>query len=462
MRQTKIVATLGPKTEAPDVLRELLTAGVDVARLNLSHVNLTELPTTCQRIREAAQAVDRQVAILLDTQGPEVRLGDVREGALSLRAGDGIWVQPGHGDVGDMTVGVSWPGVLGMLTVGDRVRVGDGLDEMRVTRCQEHCAYLEAVGDMVVQSHSKLSLPGRGWPLPILSERDRQALTGGALFDFVAVSLVRCAAHVQEVQEFLRGSTAGILAKIENREAVEHCRSIADTANGIMVARGDLGVDCPWHEVPAMQKDIIWTANAAGIPVITATQMLESMVHEASPTRAEATDVANAVWDGTDAVMLSEETAVGEHPVEAVRAMAEVILTAERHREYFHPLGAFPKTEGAVMAEAAVDIAANVAASAIVTPTQTGRTARLVSRLRPEVPVIALSAQATVLTQAALWRGVIPTAFAAAPGPDTFGAAVEHIVAQGVLKPGDRYVITWGLHLGDATNTVHLGTVPER
>lgn len=468
MRRTKIVATLGPATDDPSILRDLLLAGVNVARLNLSHGTQEDRVQRIGLLRTAERQTGRRVALLFDTRGPELRLGRFEGGFAAVRAGQPFWLRgPQH--LGSAEgVGVSWPGIFALLREGMTVLVDDGRVAMRVDCIAPDGVCCIAQADARITDHRKLTLPATPLPLPPLTESDLEDLRLGAELgmDFVAASFVSTAHHVLEVRDALHGfgSDARVIAKIETAEGMDNLDSILRVADGIMVARGDLGVECPAEEVPLMQKRAIAAANRFGKPVITATQMLESMVHEPVPTRAEASDVANAILDGSDAVMLSAETATGLHPVKAVQAMARL---AERVDAAF-PFGRSLFAERQIdtvpeaISRATVQIAQQLSAAAIVTASQSGYTTRMVARHRPAAKIIAATPEERTMRAMQLVWGAIPLLVPPSADADELARlSIEAAHRAGLVGEGDVLVYTAGVPVGipGTTNLIRVHTV---
>ncbi|HZT10886.1 MAG TPA: pyruvate kinase, partial [Actinomycetota bacterium] len=411
-RRTKIVATLGPASDSRERLRALIDAGVDAVRFNLSHGTHSEHSQKAWLVREIAADLGRSVALIADLQGPKLRIGELAE-PLVLRAGDEITVSAEEGCAdGELPVA---PAVIGdVLQAGHDVLIDDGLVRLRVADVERGRAKCVVVVGGAVTSHKGVNLPGVPLPIPSLTRKDMDdldwALETGV--DFVALSFVRSPADVRDLRALLEqaGSHAHVIAKIEKAEAVDVLDDILAETDVVMVARGDLGVEIGPAVVPLVQKRIIHRALELGKTVITATQMLETMVHSPEPTRAEASDVANAILDGTSAVMLSGETAVGEYPVEAVAYMDRIARAVEPSLGYRHeiPDAADDPTIGQAMSNAACDLAEALQAKAILVPTFSGRTASAVARLRPRRPIVALTHVDWAMRQLALEWGVTP------------------------------------------------------
>ena len=463
IRRVKIVATLGPATDGLEL--QLVRAGLDVARLNFSHGTQAEHARRAAAIREAARAVGRCVAIMQDLQGPKIRVGSlVGGGPVQLREGQELTIST-HDVVGTAErVGCTYEHLAHDVRPGDRVLLDDGKIRLTVLDSTdgEVRARVEEGGPL--GEHKGINLPGMAVSAPAVTDKDRSDMAFGLQelsVDFVALSFVRSADEVRAAHELMRslGRTTPLVVKLEKGEAIDNLDGIMQVADAVMVARGDLGVELAPEQVPMLQKRIIQRANHRGIPVITATQMLESMITEETPTRAEATDVANAVWDGSDAVMLSAETAAGRHPVTAIRMMDRIVRAAESSDVM--PSGRSrderPRGYAAAVTHAARVLAEDLAASAIVGITRSGLTAELLSRGRGHVPIFAFSPDAEVALRLALWWGVTPVHHQLADDLETNIEAMErYLIEHERAEPADTVVIT-GSHpfeVGVHTNFV--------
>ena len=462
-RRTKIVATIGPASASPETLAALINAGMDGARLNLSHGTREDHARSAALIREVEAAAGRPIALIADLQGPKLRVGDL-DADVTLATGDSI-VIAGEDAAQPDDVPVS-PAVLGsVLQPGNDVLVDDGLVRLRVEKVERGRARCQVLVGGVIKAHKGVNLPGVPLPIPSLTRKDLDdlefALDAGA--DYVALSFVRSASDVKALSTLIeaRGSHAWVIAKIEKAEAVAALDEILAEAHGVMVARGDLGVEIGAAEVPLLQKRIILHALERGKPVITATQMLESMITSPEPTRAEASDIANAILDGTSAIMLSGETAVGKHPIEAVRVMDRIALAVEPSLDYRHeiPLASDDPTIGQAMSNAACDIAEALSAKAILVPTFTGRTASAVARLRPRRAIVALTHKPESLRHMALEWGVTPIWIPEMDDvEDLWDRSVDAARTAGVVTPGERVVITAGtaVNIPGSTNVIKV------
>lgn len=469
LRRTKIIATLGPATDEPQVLAAILAAGVDVVRLNLSHGSPEEHRRRLARVRGAALELGREVGVLVDLQGPKIRIGRFAAGAVELVRGAPFTLDCRAGaPPGDATrVGVSYAGLWRDLAPGDRVLLDDGLVSLDVRSIADEQIECTVHAGGVLSDRKGINRRGGGLGLAALSDKDRSDIRLAAEMgaDFLAISFVRSAGDIVEARSLLEeaGGHAALVAKIERAEAIEELGAIIDASDAVMVARGDLGVEIGYAELPGLQKKIIREALARSRVVITATQMMQSMVESPIPTRAEVLDVANAVLDGTDAVMLSAETASGRHPDKAVAAMRRVCLGAERQFEPVEDLAVhahrLARSDQAI-ALAAMFLATQIDARAIVSLTESGGTAQWLSRYRSRVPIYALSRNAWARRRMLLYRDVHPVAFDPGGVGPTQAArdAIRHLFRAGALAEGDRVIITNGDHTGrlGGTNTLKL------
>ncbi len=468
MRRTKIVCTIGPASDG--LLKELISAGMDVARLNFSHGTLEEQGARIQRLREAAEACGRAVGILLDIQGPKVRIGPIEPEPVMLESGQPFAFvrEPVVGDSEKVTL--NQVELWRLVGPGDTIFLDDGLIELRVERVEGTTVHTRVVVGGWLRAHKGVTLPGVDLDLPALTETDVEHIRFGIErgVDFVAASFIRRPEHVAAVKQVIRdaGGRQPVIAKIESHEGVEHLEAIVAQADGVMVARGDLGVQIPPEEVPLVQKRIIEVCNRHGKPVITATQMLESMVHNPRPTRAEVTDVATAIFDGTDAIMLSGETAIGQYPIQAVRVMDRVARRAESAVAYDQLLAGRRSGPSASIAEAigyaSCWAASDVGAAAILTSTQSGATARMVSKFRPSAPILAMTPRPEVARQLAVVWGVQPVVVPYTERiDDMIDVAVGAALAGGYIRNGDRVVVTAGVKTGvpGSTNLLQVYTV---
>ena len=460
-RRTKIVCTLGPATDSAEGIRALLEAGMDVVRLNFSHGDREAHRATIRRIREVAAGAGRPLGILQDLGGPKIRLGELPGEGVTLSTGERVALAV-EGRAPDGTLPVSYPYLLEDVGRGESILLADGLVELEVEEVRADRLVCAVLNGGTISSRKGVNLPHAELRVAAFTDKDREDLEVGLAegVDFVALSFVRHERDLAPVRERLDRLELPpmLIAKIEKPQAVERLLPILGAVDGVMVARGDLGVEMPAERVPMVQKTIIAAARRAGRPVITATQMLRSMVDSPRPLRAEASDVANAVLDGTDAVMLSEETAIGSFPTEAVRVLDRVAREAEPALNHQHMLedsesSCVPEVTGAI-SRAACELAASIGAAAIVTTTASGATARLVARLRPRTPVLAMTASEPAARQLALSWGVTPAVAELATDGEAITAAVRRqLEIHGLGAAGDRVVITAGLPLGGSGTT---------
>jgi pyruvate kinase len=448
-RRTKIVATIGPASASPEQMVELARAGMDGARLNLSHGTHDEHRERARLVRGTEADVGRPIALIADLQGPKLRIGELPD-PVRLTRGEDVVVAGGESSAdGELPVS---PAVIGeVLQPGHEVLIDDGLVRLRVEAIEAGRARCAVLAGGVVSSHKGVNLPGVPIPIPSITRKDMDdlelALELGV--DFVALSFVRSAADVRDLKALIEqaGSHAQVIAKIEKSEGVDALEAILDEADAVMVARGDLGVEIGAALVPLLQKRIIIRALERGKPVITATQMLESMVHQAEPTRAEASDVANAVLDGSSALMLSGETAIGEFPVESVAYMDRIVRAVEPSLGYRHqlPEASEEPTVGQAMSNAACDVAETIQAVALLVPTYTGRTASVVARLRPRRPILGLTHHDYALRQMALEWGVTPLLIPESSDVENLWEVSLAAAREcGLVASGERVVITAG------------------
>jgi pyruvate kinase len=467
MRNTKIVATLGPATDAPGILPHLVSAGVDVFRLNASHGTQPEHAARIAAVRAAAGEAGRHIAILLDLQGPKIRLGHFAGGGCTLATGScfTITTEPVTGTPECASTG--YASFAHDVRPDDRVLLADGAVELRVLSSDGSSVRTEVVSGGSVGDHKGINLPGVRVSIPSLTEKDLADLSFGlsAGIDLVALSFVRTGSDVQRLRERLRGHPVPIVAKIEKPEAFENSESILSVTDGVMVARGDLGIETALEKVPHIQKAIIRRARRKGRFVITATQMLESMIEHPTPTRAEVSDVANAIYDGTDAVILSAETAAGKYPVEAVRIMTRIASETEdsiRKKGYQDPPHTAEPSNTQILADAAYHAARESCAAAIVVFTTTGSSARLVSRYRPPVGIYAITPNAVTARQLSVNYGVTPLLAPEVSNTDEMLEQMNRMMVEGgYLQQGQLVVFLAGQPVGQpgTTNLMKLHRV---
>jgi pyruvate kinase len=462
-RRTKIVATIGPASESRDALVELVGAGMDAARLNFSHGTHAQHAEWAERVRGVQQDLGRPLALIADLQGPKLRVGDLSEPVNLIQGGEVVVAGDIAARDGDLPVS---PSVIGeVLEPGQEVLIDDGHVRLRVVEVEDGRARCTVVVGGVVTANKGVNVPGVPVRIPSLTRKDVDdldlALELGV--DFVALSFVRSAADVRDLRELIEaaGSHAQVIAKIEKAEAVEALDAILGETDAVMVARGDLGVEIGPESVPLLQKRIIQRSLEHAKPVITATQMLESMIQEPEPTRAEASDVANAILDGSSALMLSAETALGRHPAEAVATMDRIARVVEPSLGYRHqlPEASEQPTIGRAMSNAACDLAEALGAKAMLVPTFSGRTASAVARLRPRRPVIGLTHHRYALQQMAIEWGVTPLEIPeCADVEELWTRSVEAARESGAVQEGDRVVITAGtaVNIPGSTNVIKV------
>jgi len=467
-QKTKIVCTIGPATRSAATIRALVRAGMDVARLNFSHGTPDEHAEVLERVRAASKRFGVPVAVLQDLSGPKVRLGEVRDGACVLRPRRTV-VLTVENVVGDeQCLSVSYKQLAAEVRPRQPILINDGAVRLSVVETDGTRVTCRVVTGGTVSSRKGVNLPRTTLSVGSLTTKDRADAAWGLEHDvdFFALSFVRSADDVKALRSIITKADKAtpIIAKIEKREALRNLDEILRVADGVMVARGDLGVEINLADIPAAQKRIIAACNRAGKPVITATQMLESMVTNARPTRAEVTDVANAILDGTDAVMLSEETATGRYPVDAVKFMALIAWATERSfpHEAFLPPNPYQRGEIAdSMSHAACRLAEDLGVAAIITPTRTGRTARLVSRYRPRSPILAFSPKSTTVRRLVLSWGVYPILVTEFTNVDEIvGKGITAALQRGWVAKGQRVVVTAGTPV-DLPGTTNLITVEE-
>jgi pyruvate kinase len=466
-RKTKIVATLGPASSSSAMIGKLLDAGVDVFRLNFSHGDHAAMTSLITTIRACAARQNRTVGLLADLQGPKIRTGKMKDGAMPIVAGQRITIGPGDALGSDGVISTTYTNLPQDVKPGHRILVDDGLLEFKVVAINGGAVECQVVTGGILKNNKGMNLPGTKVSIPSLTEKDRRDLDYAieAKVDFIALSFVREAADVDELRQILveRQCQAMIVAKIEKPEALKNFEEILKSTDAVMVARGDLGVEINPERVPLIQKKIIRDCIDAGKPVITATQMLESMIVNPRPTRAETSDVANAILDGTDAVMLSGETASGAHPVAAVRTMARIARDVEKNELKFHThMKTLPSEHiaGAV-AEAACLAGSVLKAACIAVHTRSGTFARLVSRRRPSLPIIALTPNSATERQLALNWGVRTCSLPPLDTTDDILETVDQALMQYGLKRGDMAIVTLGMPImgRGATNLMKIHRV---
>lgn len=464
-RRAKIVATIGPATDSPEILRGLFEAGMNVARINFSHGSHDDHAARIKRLRAISKESGEAIAILQDLQGPKIRTGEIESGSVLLEAGQKVhlYTSKDKGKASQIPaerIPVDFADLPKILEKGDRILMDDGCIELNVLSAQKQTVEAEVVLGGELLSNKGINLPGKHPQIPTFTEKDKQDLEFGLEqgVDYVAQSFVRNAADILAVREAIEKLAPDrkdipLIAKLERPEALENLEEIVEQADGVMVARGDLGIEMSPQEVPIAQKRIISVANSHEKLVITATQMLDSMVSSLRPTRAEASDVANAVFDGSDAVMLSGETAIGKYPIETVKMMDAIVLEAEGHLgEWGHWRGMRPEVvreDTTAITQAARELAHDLNVSAIAVFTMSGRTARLMSKAWPRVPILAFTPNEYTFQRMALYWGVFPHLVPACDSVEEMISVVEaDIVEHTLIQPGQQVVLITGFPVG--------------
>ncbi len=472
LRKTKVIATIGPASDSLETLKAMIRAGMNVARLNFSHGTHEEHRKRLETVRQAAAELSANVGIMLDTKGVEIRIGRLEGGTAMLAAND-PFILYRDDRLGDSRgVSVSYPDLADEVSPGAAILLDDGVIELRVESIEGGDVHCRVSRGGWLEDRKGVNVPGQTLSREsAISPADREDLLFAIEHEveYIAASFVRNGADVVEINNFLheRGANIPVIAKIESREGVKNLEEIAAVANGTMVARGDLGVELPLPEVPLIQKKIIRTTVMNGKPVITATQMLDSMTHTPMPTRAEVSDVANAILDGTSAVMLSGETAKGSYPVEAVRTMAAIAIAAESqlseygHLQHIQPEPAHAVTEA--VSQAAIALADHVDAAAVITLTESGFTARAMSKYRPTCPILAVTVWPDVMRKLSMNWGITAVLFEGERSDDAMVQyAIRHGREIGCLNPGDHVVVTAGIsQTSGSTSTIQVLTVED-
>ncbi|MDF2919894.1 MAG: pyruvate kinase [Microbacterium sp.] len=469
MRRAKIVATLGPATASYEMVRAIIDAGVDVTRFNLSHGDYSEHEARWANVRKAADDAGRPVAILVDLQGPKIRLGKFENGPHQLAVGDVFKITTDDILGTKEIVSTTFKGLPGDVKPGDFLLIDDGKVRVEVVSVEGSVVTTKVIVAGPVSNNKGINLPGVAVSVPALSEKDeadlRWGLQQGA--DIIALSFVRDAADVTRVHEIMaeEGRKVPVIAKIEKPQAVENLEEIIDAFDGIMVARGDLGVELPLEAVPIVQKKAVALCRRMAKPVIVATQMLESMIENPVPTRAETSDVANAVLDGADAVMLSGETSVGKYPVVVVETMARIVDSTETHGlERIAPLTAKPRTQGGAITLAAMEVAQFIEAKFLCMFTESGDTARRMSRLRPEIPMIAFTPDPAIRRRMALTWGIRSSLVEEVAHTDLmFHQVDDYFLSNGLAEVGDKVVVISGSPPGiqGSTNDIRIHKIGD-
>lgn len=470
MRKTKIICTLGPATDDENVLRELILNGMNVARVNMSHGTHAEQKVRIDSVKKIREELDLPIAILLDTKGPEIRTGNFSGGPVTLEAGQEFTLTADDIDGDNTRCSVTYKTLPKELEEGNKILIDDGLIELRVTSLTEKDVVCKVINGGTVSSHKGINIPNVKLSLPFISEQDKKDIAFGVEqdVDFIAASFTRTADDIMLLRKELKKNNCDnirICAKIENHEGIDNIDDIIKVSDSIMVARGDLGVEIPLEEIPILQKKIIQKVYEAGKQAITATQMLDSMINNPRPTRAETTDVANAIYDGTSAIMLSGETAAGKYPIKAVKTMAKIALATERDINYIEQfrkrdIAERPDVTSAI-SHATCTTAHDLGAKAILTVSKTGQTARMISKYRPECPIICGTTEPKVRRQMNMSWGVTPIVVEEKDNTDElFEHVVQAAEEMGLVSSGDLTVITTGVPLGVSGTTnllkVHL------
>ena len=474
MRKTKIICTLGPASDSEEIIEKLMLTGMNAARFNFSHGTHESHLAVLTRVKKVRDNLGLPVATILDTKGPEIRIRSFANGKIELVEGNTFTLTTREVEGDETIVSVTYSNLHNELEVGCHILIDDGLVDIQVEEIKGQDIICRVVTGGPLSNNKSINIPNVHISLPALTEKDKSDLRFAAEneFDYIAASFVRRASDVEEIRAVLRehgGEGIGIIAKIENQEGVDNLDEIIDAADGIMVARGDLGVEIPAHEVPIIQKRMIKSAIANGKHVVTATQMLDSMIRNPRPTRAEVSDVANAVFDGTGCVMLSGETASGKHPVEALQTMVDIVVAAEEATDYwrrFRESNLLPEIGGISdgITHTCCLTAMDLKAAAILAPTKSGYTAKVISRFRPGCNIISLSQSESTRRQLAISWGVHPVLSGEVDSTDRmFSLAVDVARKEGLVKPGDTVVITAGVPLGKSgtTNLIKAQVVEE-
>jgi pyruvate kinase len=475
MRNTKIVCTIGPASESPEKLEALMKEGMNLARLNFSHGDHAEHKARIDNIRKTAKKLDKNIGILLDTKGPEIRTNDMKDGSITLVRGQDIIVSMNEVEGTTDKFSVTYKDLINDVDTGDRILLDDGLIELQVKEVSKEDGEIscEVLNGGELKNKKGVNVPGVSVNLPGITDKDRSDILFGIEedIDFIAASFIRRSSDVLEIRELLEennGRHIDIIPKIENQEGMDNIDNILAVSDGLMVARGDLGVEIPPESVPMVQKDLIKKCNMLGKPVITATQMLDSMQHNPRCTRAEASDVANAIYDGTDAVMLSGETAAGDYPVEAVRTMASIANSAEAAQDYKKLLSERTKTQQPNLVTAigvsVAHTALNLNCKAIIAATESGHTGKRIAKYRPHADIVAVTPYEHVARNLALVWGVHPIVTDGTKNTDhLLNLSVSATIDKGYASYGDLLIITAGVPTGKAgsTNLMKLHVVGD-
>jgi pyruvate kinase len=458
MRKTKIICTLGPSSCDAELIKELIRKGMNAARFNFSHGTYQSHGQLLHALKEARNELKVPIAAILDTKGPEIRTKSFQNGSATVKTGDRFSLITGETAGDETKVATTYPELYRAVKPGNRILIDDGLIALMVAEIEGTEIKCIVLNGGVIGNNKGINIPNVIIDLPALTQKDQEDIKFAIQndFDYIAASFIRKASDVLTIRQLLRengGEDIGIISKIENRQGVENFDAIIEASDAIMVARGDLGVEIPVFEVPIIQKQIIKKCLRAGKPVITATQMLDSMIRNPRPTRAEASDVANAVFDGTSAIMLSGETASGKYPLESVATMADIAVTAEKEINYwqrFRKIGTIDeKTIAYAISRACCTTAMDLNAKTIITVTQSGHTARMISRFRPQCPIAAVTSSVKVQRKLSiLWGISAEIADEVGSTDELFQIGIEKAVSMGLASPGDMVVISAGVPVG--------------
>lgn len=474
MRKTKIICTLGPSTDNDKILKELIKNGMDVARFNFSHADHEEHLGRLKRIEKFREELGIPVATLLDTKGPEIRIGTFAENKkIQLKEGQSFTLTTRNIEGDETQVSISYPNLIYDIEIGTTILIDDGLIEMTVIDMNATDIICKVKNPGIISNKKGVNVPGIHLSMPYISDKDRDDILFAIKhnFDFIAASFVRTAEDIKDIKKMLQkhNSPTKIIAKIENMQGVDNIDGIIEAADGIMIARGDMGVEMPFEDLPALQKRIIKKVYNSGKQVITATQMLDSMIKNPRPTRAETTDVANAIYDGTSAIMLSGETAAGLYPVEALKAMVKITLRTEADIDYKKRFRILDNAEHPditdAISRATVTTAHDLNAKMIITVTTSGRTARMISRYRPFCQIMGCTTDPVVCRQLNMAWGITPVLIAVEHDTfELFDHAIESVEKAGYLKDGELAVLTAGVPLGTSgtTNIIKVQTAGEK
>ncbi len=463
MRKTKIVCTIGPASESEEMLRKLIKAGMNIARFNFSHGDYEEHGNKFKNLKKVRTEMNMPIGVLLDTKGPEIRLGNFKDHKIELKRGQEFTLTTDDIEGDSSRASITYKGLVNDVKPGGSILIDDGLIELHINKVGSTDIVCTVLNDGPVSDKKGVNVPGTDLSMPFISEKDREDIIFGCRmgFDMVAASFTRTAEDIIEVRKLIESQNANmrIIAKIESVQGVNNIEKILEVADGVMVARGDLGVEIPLEDVPAVQKKIIKLAEQSGKQVITATQMLDSMMHNPRPTRAETTDVANAIYDGTTAIMLSGETANGMYPVEAVEIMSKIAEKTEMDIDYKERMrkryaDVVMKETTTAISHATCTIAEDIDAAAIITVTMSGFTAEKLSRYKPTCPILACSPSSRVACQTNLFFDVIPLIIHQEDNQEELlNSAVHMAELAGYVKPGDTVVLTAGMPLGVSGRT---------